>query len=323
MNLQPAPGKRGKMLVIRGGAIGDFILTLPAISALRETFPETHLEILGYPRVTELAHAAGLVDAFRSIEARPLARFFARNAELDPNWSAYFESFHLVISYLYDPDEIFKSNMGRCTKAQFIQARHRPDESEDLHATSVFLKPLEQLAIFDPDPVPRLAASTFPRSETLTPGPWIAVHPGSGSEKKNWPEQNWLQLLQTLRGRKILLVGGEAEADRLTRFRDNLARALPPSDSAREIRLAQNLPLPHLAGLLAQTQHFIGHDSGITHLAAALGLPTLSLWGPSRPQIWKPLGPKIQLLHSPENTLQNLDLPTVAAALHNLLNSPH
>src|SRR5688500_10847038 len=117
------------MLVVRGGAIGDFILTLPAISALRTTFPDTHLEVLGYPNVAELAKAGGLIDAFRTIEAGPLSRFFARNAKLDPAWSDYFESFNLIISYLYDPDEIFRTNAGRATKAQFIQAQHRPDEN--------------------------------------------------------------------------------------------------------------------------------------------------------------------------------------------------
>lgn len=305
------PAKRGKILVIRGGAIGDFILTLPAISALRENFPETHLEVLGYPRVAELALAAGLVDAFRSIEARPLARFFARRAELDKEWSDYFESFNLVISYLYDPDEIFKSNVGRCTKAQFIQAQHRPHETEGLHATSVFLKPLEQLAIFDPDPIPKLARIATTSTETLRPGPWLAVHPGSGSEKKNWPEQNWLELLRSIDTANILLIGGEAEGERLIR----LQRALP----APKIRLAQNIPLATLAGLLAQCRHFIGHDSGITHLAAAVGLPVLSLWGPSRSEIWRPLGSKVNLLHAPGGEINSLEIQTVRSALLNRL----
>src|SRR3954468_17450454 len=155
--------KRGKILVIRGGAIGDFILTLPAIAAVRNTFPNTHLELLGYPIVAELARAGGMIDAFRSIEARPLARFFARNAPLDPEWSAYFESFNVIISYLYDPDEISKTNVGRASKAQFIQGQHRPNENEAMHGRAVFLKPLEQLAIFGADPVARLKIETSER----------------------------------------------------------------------------------------------------------------------------------------------------------------
>jgi heptosyltransferase-2 len=301
--------KRGKILVIRGGAIGDFILTLPAISALRETFPETHLELLAYPRVADLARAAGLIDAHRSMEARPLARFFARNAELDKEWSAYFESFHLIISYLYDPDDIFTTNVGRCTKAQFIQGPHRPDECENLHATAVFLKPLEQLAVFDADPVPRI---TIAATETLS-GEWLAVHPGSGSEKKNWPEERWLELLGSIikrRSANILIVGGEAEGDRLNR----MEAALPSG----RIQMARNLELPALAEFLVQCRAFVGHDSGITHLAAALGLPVLCLWGPTEELVWRPLGAKVHLVNAPEGDLSGLEVRTVQGALERI-----
>ncbi len=72
----------GKILVIRGGAIGDFILTLPVLAALRRQFPRTHLEVLGYPHIAGLALAGGLVQRVQSIEARALAGFFARNGTL-------------------------------------------------------------------------------------------------------------------------------------------------------------------------------------------------------------------------------------------------
>ena len=81
---------QGKILVIRGGAIGDFILTLPVFAALREQFPQTWLEVLGYPHIAQLAFAGGLADGTRSIEARALAGFFARNGSLDPRLSEYF-----------------------------------------------------------------------------------------------------------------------------------------------------------------------------------------------------------------------------------------
>src|SRR5882672_6313686 len=101
---------RGKILVIRGGAIGDFILTLPAIAALRQQFPQAHLEVLGYPHIIQLALSGGLVDRIQSIEARPLAGFFARNGTLETDLADYFSEFDLVVSYLYDPDRIFETN---------------------------------------------------------------------------------------------------------------------------------------------------------------------------------------------------------------------
>ena len=80
--LHPCLRPAGKILVIRGGAIGDFILTLPVLAALRERFPDVHRELLGYPRVADLALAAGLVDRVQSIDARPMASFFARGGPL-------------------------------------------------------------------------------------------------------------------------------------------------------------------------------------------------------------------------------------------------
>src|SRR5881397_215470 len=119
---------RGKILVIRGGAIGDFILTLPVFAALRQQFPDAPLEVLGYRHIAQLALAGGLADDVKSIEARALASFFARDGRLDQSLARYFAGFALIISYLYDPDEIFQSNVGHSSAAQLIVGPHRPDE---------------------------------------------------------------------------------------------------------------------------------------------------------------------------------------------------
>ena len=275
-----------KILVIRGGAIGDFILTLPAIAALRRQFPQAHLEVLGYPHIAQLAVAGGLADRVQPIEARGLAGFFARDGVLDPDLVEYFSEFDLVISYLYDPDEIFKTNVGRCLVKQFIIGPHRPDETAQLHATQVFLKPLERLAIFDADSVPHLSFNS--QLSTLNQ---FVFHPGSGSEKKNWPEAKWAGLIQQIAATTdwhLLLVGGEAEGDRLQR----LAGAMP---SAR-CSIAQGLPLAELAQRLQSSTVFVGHDSGITHLAAAVGLPSIVLWADTLEEIWRPQGERLVVL---------------------------
>ncbi len=287
---------QGKILVIRGGAIGDFILTLPAIAALRRQFPRAQLEVLGYPHIVKLALAAGLADRTESIESRALAGFFARNGPLAESLIDYFSEFDLILSYLYDPDEIFKNNVARCTGAQFIAGPHRADPACKVHAARVYLKPLERLAIFDADPIPHLApvnppepapGHRFPDSG----GARLALHPGSGSDHKNWPERNWADLLAYLIDSTrldLLLIGGEAEGERLQR----LAAALPPA----RVRVAQSLPLTELAGLLRACSSFIGHDSGISHLAAAVGLPGLLLWGPTDEEVWRPPSEKMLIL---------------------------
>src|ERR1051326_8399892 len=211
---------RGSILVVRGGAIGDFLLTLPVLAALRRHFPQTRLEVLGYPHIAQLALAGGLADAVKSVEARPLAGFFARGCSLEPGLAEYFGGFSVVLSYLYDPDGIFRENVARCSKAQFIVGPHRPDEGQSVHAAEVLLKPLERLAIFDADPAPRLDLDLGGSGGGTVEG-GLALHPGSGSEGKNWPEENWINLIKRLEEStpwRFLLVGGEAGSGRLQRL---------------------------------------------------------------------------------------------------------
>ena len=300
---------RGKILVIRGGAIGDFILTLPALAALRQQFPAAHLEVLGYPHIVQLAEAGGLVNRVQAIEARGLASFFARGGELPEDLRDYFSEFNIIVSYLYDPDGIFQENVQRCFPGQFIVGPHRPDESARTHATRVFLQPLERLAIFDADAVPRLAL--VPRPSTFDPV--LALHPGSGSERKNWPEQQWAELIAQVlatTGVSLLLVGGEAEGERLQK----LVAALPPT----RVTVARNLPLTELARRLQGCVGFVGHDSGITHLAAALGLPCVVLWAHTVEEIWRPQGERVQILREASG-LADLSVARVLTALRPLL----
>ena len=299
--------KAPRILVIRGGAIGDFILPLPVLAVLQDRFPRADIEVLGYPRVASLALTGGLAKAVHAIESPGLASFFARDGSFDLEWREFFGQFDIVISYLFDPDKFFESNVKACGPRQFIAAQHRPDEAKPIHASDVFLKPLEQLTIFDGDPVARLEL----------PGPanrenWLALHPGSGSEDKNWPEQNWHELVAHMLDHSpmnLLLVGGEAEGAQLQR--------LAKGTLAERVQIAQHVPLHELAPRLAKCSGYVGHDSGVTHLASALGLPTLVLWGKSDEKIWRPLGEKVRVLNQ-HNDLAELTLETVVEGINAL-----
>jgi heptosyltransferase-3 len=108
----------------------------------------------------------------------------------------------------------------------------------------------------------------------------------------------------------LLLVGGEAEGDRLER----LASALP----ANRVEVLQNVPLVDLARRLAACQAFVGHDSGITHLAGAVGLPGLVLWGETVRAVWAPRNPTLRVLSSTQG-LAGLAVDEVLDALHSQL----
>jgi hypothetical protein len=114
-----------RILVIRGGAIGDFILTLPAIRLLRENFPEARLEILGYEHIVALANGRFYAEATRSIEYGALAGFFIPGSELAPDLQEYFASFQQIISYLFDPDGHFVANLRRAGRNTFSRPSRR------------------------------------------------------------------------------------------------------------------------------------------------------------------------------------------------------
>jgi heptosyltransferase-2 len=82
-----------------------------------------------------------------------------------------------------------------------------------------------------------------------------------------------------------------------------------------------DLPLPALAAILQQARLFMGHDSGISHIASAAGAPSLLLFGPTDPDIWAPLTAPVKIIRPPDYNLASLDVPPVAQALRHMLES--
>src|SRR5436189_4552571 len=186
-----------RILVIRGGAIGDFILTLPTLKALRDACPHAYMEILGYKHIAVLAEKRFYAQAVRSIEYAPLSSFFARNSELPAELADYFASFDLIISYLYDPDRIFENNLRRCGVENLLCGPGRIVQSAD-HAARQLARPIEELGIRVGDLTERVFSSIDDRRfarEFLQnlQQPILAIHPGSGSTEKNWPLKHWVE----------------------------------------------------------------------------------------------------------------------------------
>lgn len=303
-----------RILVIRGGAIGDFILTLPALKALRDARPDAHIEILGYKHIAVLVENRLYAQAVRSIEYGPLARFFARNSELPTELADYFASFDLIVSYLYDPDQIFETNLRRCGAESLICGPARIVENTG-HAARQLAQPVEQLGIDVVDLSERIFPSTEDRAfarEFLAsmPQPIIAIHPGSGSHEKNWPLDKWIGLFSQANGfadlERLVVISGEADQAQTEQLQHEWRN--------RDVRFARNLPLPQLAAVLEHAV-FIGHDSGISHLAAAAGANCILLFGPTNPDVWAPKNDNVRVLRPPTGRLGDLGIEQVQAAL--------
>ena len=177
------------------------------------------------------------------------------------------------------------------------------------HAALQLARPLEQIGLHLKDLAARIYPTEVDRqfarellgnsSESL-----IALHPGSGSETKNWPIEKWKKLGEQLfsTDRTVLVVAGEADEERF--------RQLKTTWKGKPVRFEKDLALPHLAALL-ETSLFIGHDSGVSHIAAAAGARSILLYGPTDPAVWAPANENVTVLRAPEGDLRFLDVETV------------
>jgi ADP-heptose:LPS heptosyltransferase len=177
-----------------------------------------------------------------------------------------------------------------------IYLQHQPGAG---HIAAQYLRTLSPLGIAGTDPVPRL------RLPGRSPSPTIALHPGSSDHRRAWPANHWIKLIQDILGQTsadLLLIAGPDES----RTIGGLLARIPPSP---RVSLAQN-NLIKLAGSLQNCRLYVGLETGITHLAAALGLPTICLWGlASGLDTWRPLGDHVQILSiqdSPAAVLKKL-----------------
>lgn len=305
------PVRPARLLVLRGGAVGDFIVTLPALHALRQRWPDAHLEVIGYPHVARLATWFSLANRVRSLDEARIARYFAENARIHDEDQAYFASFDAVINYLHDPQQILAGNLKRCGVKVHLPASPLVTST---HAVDHFLAPLASLAIYPDDLATPLTVPAHHRRTAAKP--WIALHPGSGGTKKCWPLAQYLALAQRLAAETPLtpvFITGDAERE----HHPDLDHAL-----AGFTRL-HHPPLDELAAELTSASAYLGNDAGITHLAATVGTPTLALFGPTNPALWAPRGPRVHVLTAPGGDLNRLAGESVWSALVTLLPPPH
>ena len=202
-----------RFLILRGGAIGDFIVTLPVLQALRAHWPRASIEIWGYPHIAQLAVAAGLAQSVVSLDRAEMSRFFVPEPSFTDAQVAAVRSFDLVFNYLHDPVGQVRSNLLLAGAKQVLSGSPLIKRG---HAVPFLLEPLQALAIFETELVPALDLSGEARARGRNRlralgvnGKPVAVHPGSGSPAKNWPVERYLDILRRLRekGREAVRAG--------------------------------------------------------------------------------------------------------------------
>jgi len=284
------------ILVILNGALGDFVLALPALMRLRSRFPGRTIHLAGNPSWLPLAQETLAVDRTFSAEALPLHEGFQPSLSPRHRLFRFLSGYDLILSWFGDREGRFQNNLhqafpGRARCTPFHRQAAFPG-----HVGDFYLDTLRTWGLAGPGGAG--GPSPWPLALCWDPhrsrGSWLCIHPGSGSAAKNWDPDRFRAVANHVQSRwnmpvRVLL--GPAEEERRG----------PWESTAIPLTVLRGLSLCQVARCLAQGALYLGNDSGVTHLAASLGVPTLALFGPTDPRRWAPRGPRVHVLRHSES----------------------
>jgi heptosyltransferase III len=289
-----------KILILRGGALGDLILTIPTLRVLRKGFPRAYIQLLGIFPQAKLA-APRIVDAVDRVDRLDLAPIFMQGP-LPPTLCEWLGTIDIAINLFDDPGSVISRNLTAAGVKSVIN-RARTGVPEE-HAVYQLASALGSLGLALSDPVPSLEIE-----RPLTRPSLLAIHVGSGAPKKNWPIKHWIDLIGRLESMfsEILLVGGEADFIPVKEFLEH--------SKFRNLKTLINADLNDLVEALNSCTLFIGHDTGVSHLAAAVGAPTVVLFGPTNAKVWAPLGEHVGVITARDGRMGSIEVEEVLASL--------
>ena len=283
-----------RLFLYRPGALGDALLCAPLLGGLGRAGERPEVTLAAHGGAATLLAASGLVSEALDQDSPLLTALFADSDASDR--LARLGQFDAALAWLADPDGLVLANLRRLAPGRAAVAPSRPELAAGLSVASYLASSLAPLGLAPAAlPLPPLlrpapaddgwAASLLAE---LPAGPSVALHPGSGGARKNWHAAGFAAAACILASRyTVLLVVGPAD--------DLAARAVSELCPARLWPLA-GLPVGRLAAVLARCSAFVGNDSGVGHLAALLGTPVVSLFGPTDRRLWRPWGEKVTVL---------------------------
>ena len=306
-------GRRG--VILQPGAIGDCILTLPLAELMKETVCPGGVDIIGHTEYLGMLPGRSCVDAVKSLDSMSLHRLFAGEGDFeladgDPLIMA-FAGYSWIASFLGEPDSPFEKNLiftVNCSNsAEVITLAMKPDAEHNIHVSDFYRKQfVEQGGLSSQEhnsaismPLIRPTQADIYRGKEIlaengikpTVKP-VVIHPGSGGAHKWWHLGNFLAVARMLEkeGTDSVFLLGPAEMERFGESTISYIRELG--------KLLTDLQLSDVLSVLSCSRAFLGNDSGITHLAAAVGIRTVAVFGPTDPAVYAPIGPAVTILRN-------------------------
>lgn len=280
-------------LLIHGGALGDFVMSLRVVAAMRKNGSQ-RITYLGRSEYSALAKRAG-VDDYLDLNSGGHHGLFSGEFAPPRELKNRFERFNVAVDMLSGPDSPLRCNLSMLGIRQIRSIDPRPRPTWQGHISDQWLDDLRGAEPAAEVPFPRIVLEHPAKEagrrqlvqEAGSGSPIALVQPGSGSRDKCWPADRFIRLIDDLRLRRwgTVVLLGPVERERFD------AATLARLRSAAPV--IENRPLSELGGLITAADCVVGNDSGVSHLAAALGSPTVAIFGPTDPGRWRPLGDRV------------------------------
>ncbi len=296
--------REGRVLVIHQGALGDLILSLPALRVIRETYPRSFICAMGHTERLGLLEGRYYADQVISVEREGVARLYDENAAFPDGPADFFSTFDSIFLFARQAHAVFAGNLRKVSRGQVVSVETFHERGES-HVTDYQLSSLGLFTGESEARLPKLFLSGRDREAAdrlweeagflEKKGPIVVIHAGSGSPKKNWPAEHFSALSRGLVSAyecSLIFIEGPADAVISKEY-------LRHAETIRPV-VVRDRSLTQVAAILKRSDIFVGNDSGITHMAAAVGTSTVAIFGPTDPQVWGPRGPDVRIVRSPQ-----------------------
>ena len=288
------------LVIVHPGSLGDVLLAVPAIRRLGARNNGREILLVAQESISRLLIACGIINGWMSLEGPAGAGLFSKGASLPCKLKMWLNRCDIAVAWMDDNEGTLRAIFEEFAVAEvriqspFSPALHRR------HQSHRFLEKVEEppddgsLERFIQVPPNLVEEGTACLERIGIPRgrPFVLVHPGSGSAHKCLHPITIADIIQRLDQKGLLTVVIEGPADQhAVEHVLKVIRPRPP--------ILRNLELTALAGILVQAGFYLGHDSGVTHLAALLGVRTVAVFGPTDPARWRPLGDHVTIVRGP------------------------
>ncbi|GKS66096.1 hypothetical protein YTPLAS72_34000 [Nitrospira sp.] len=285
------------VVVIHPGTLGDVLLAVPAIKKITSQFAQHHRLLIARASVSRLLQECRVVDEWIAIESQVCLGLFGGVGEQSIELRSYLERCDAAVAWTEDVDGALDLLLrGYGVRQIWVQS---PFSSALLrtHQRDRFLEIIEggssndfeEEVLHVSDQLIEEGRICLAKQGVAKRRSLVLIHPGSGSIHKCLGAEKWAYVIQQLQYREMspVVLEGPADHDAVERMLSLLSMQPP---------VLRDLSLSLVVGVLAQTDLYVGNDSGVTHLAAIMGVRTVVVFGPTDPDRWAPSGRHVTIL---------------------------